>query len=300
MNRSLPLRPLLRQCATEVETGPDRAGRPPCRRMAPRPLDNRELAVDVREFINAPCSGQSPSRGRSVQACRMWRRLAIMRADAASSYLRRSLTLLDKSVANFEGAVADIPDGAVLMIDGFAGPGGTPQNLIRALRDRGARDLTIISNTAGLASVMGFGTIPGSRPTDIGVLVENNQVKKVVASFPVSPSPSNPTAFEKAYQRGEVELEVVPQGTLAERIRAGGAGIAAFYTPTGAGTLIADGKETRVFDGREHIMELGLKADFALLRAHRSDTIGNTVYRGTSRNFNAVMATAAAVTILEV
>jgi 3-oxoacid CoA-transferase A subunit len=207
---------------------------------------------------------------------------------------------LDKSVANFEGAVADIPDGAVLMIDGFAGPGGTPQNLIRALRDRGARDLTIISNTAGLASVMGFGTIPGSRPTDIGVLVENNQVKKVVASFPVSPSPSNPTAFEKAYQRGEVELEVVPQGTLAERIRAGGAGIAAFYTPTGAGTLIADGKETRVFDGREHIMELGLKADFALLRAHRSDTIGNTVYRGTSRNFNAVMATAAAVTILEV
>jgi 3-oxoacid CoA-transferase A subunit len=207
---------------------------------------------------------------------------------------------LDKSVASFEDAVADIPDGAALMIDGFAGPGGTPQNLIRALRDHGARDLTIISNTAGLASVMGFGTIPGSRPTDIGVLVENNQVKKVVASFPVSPSPSNPTAFEKAYQRGEVELEVVPQGTLAERIRAGGAGIAAFYTPTGAGTLIADGKETRVFDGRQHIMELGLKADFALLRAHKSDTMGNTVYRGTSRNFNAVMATAAAVTILEV
>ncbi len=207
---------------------------------------------------------------------------------------------MDKSVASFEDAVADIPDGAALMIDGFAGPGGTPQNLIRALRDHGARDLTIISNTAGLASVMGFGTIPGSRPTDIGVLVENNQVKKVVASFPVSPSPSNPTAFEKAYQRGEVELEVVPQGTLAERIRAGGAGIAAFYTPTGAGTLIADGKETRVFDGRQHIMELGLKADFALLRAHKSDTMGNTVYRGTSRNFNAVMATAAAVTILEV
>ena len=207
---------------------------------------------------------------------------------------------MDKSVASFEDAVADIPDGAALMIDGFAGPGGTPQNLIRALRDHGARDLTIISNTAGLASVMGFGTIPGSRPTDIGVLVENNQVKKVVASFPVSPSPSNPTAFEKAYQRGEVELEVVPQGTLAERIWAGGAGIAAFYTPTGAGTLIADGKETRVFDGRQHIMELGLKADFALLRAHKSDTMGNTVYRGTSRNFNAVMATAAAVTILEV
>jgi 3-oxoacid CoA-transferase A subunit len=207
---------------------------------------------------------------------------------------------LDKTVPSFAEAVADIPDGAVLMIDGFAGPGGTPQNLIRALRDHGAHELTIISNTAGLASVIGFGTIPGDRPTDIGVLVENRQVKKVVASFPVSPSPSKPTAFETAYQRGEVELEVVPQGTLAERIRAGGAGIAAFYTPTGAGTMIADGKETREFDGREYVMELGIKADFALLRAHQADTMGNTVYRGTSRNFNEVMATAANVTVLEV
>ncbi len=150
---------------------------------------------------------------------------------------------MDKTVRTFEDAVADIPDGAVLMIDGFAGPGGTPQNLIRDLRNQGARDLTIISNTAGLASVLGFGTIPGTRPTDIGVRVETGQLKKLGAAFPVSPSPSSPTAFELAYQRGEVELEVVPQGTLAERIRAGGAGIAAFYTPTGAGTLIADGKE---------------------------------------------------------
>ena len=186
------------------------------------------------------------------------------------------------------------------MIDGFAGPGGTPQNLIRALRDHGARDLTIISNTAGLASVTGFGTVPGDRPTDIGALVENEQVKKVIASFPVSPSASRPTAFERAYREGNAELEVVPQGTLAERIRAGGAGIPAFYTPTGAGTLIAEGKEVRTFDGREHLLETALKADFALLRAHRSDELGNTQYRGTSRNFNGVMATAAEVVVMEV
>ena len=207
---------------------------------------------------------------------------------------------MTKIVPTFAEAVADIPDGSTLMIDGFAGPGGTPQNLIRALRDHGAGDLTIISNTAGLASVTGFGTVPGDRPTDIGVLVENEQVKKVIASFPVSPSVSRPTAFERAYREGNAELEVVPQGTLAERIRAGGAGIPAFYTPTGAGTLIAEGKEVRTFDGREHLLETALKADFALLRAHRSDTLGNTQYRGTSRNFNGVMATAAEVVVMEV
>ena len=207
---------------------------------------------------------------------------------------------ISKLFPTFDAAVADIPDGATLMIDGFAGPGGTPQNLIRALRDQGARDLTIISNTAGLASVIGFGTIPGTRPIDVGVLVDNEQVDKVIASYPVSPSPSRPTSFERAYREGKVDLEVVPQGTLAERIRAGGAGIPAFYTPTGLGTLLAEGKETRVFDGREYVMERGLTADFALLRAHKADTLGNVVYRGTSRNFNAVMATAAKVTIMEV
>ena len=207
---------------------------------------------------------------------------------------------MSKIVGSFADAVADIPDGAILMIDGFAGPGGTPQNLIRALRDHGASDLTIISNTAGLASVIGFGTIPGDRPIDIGILVENEQVKKVIASFPVSPSPSRPTAFETAYREGKIDLEVVPQGTLAERIRAGGAGIPAFYTPTGVGTLMAEGKESRVFDGREYLLERSLKADFALLRAHISDTMGNTQYRGTSRNFNGVMATSADVVIMEV
>ena len=207
---------------------------------------------------------------------------------------------MSKIVPSFGEAVADIPDGAILMIDGFAGPGGTPQNLIRALRDHGASDLTIISNTAGLASVIGFGTIPGDRPIDIGILVENEQVRKVIASFPVSPSPSRPTAFETAYREGKIELEVVPQGTLAERIRAGGAGIPAFYTPTGVGTLMGEGKESRVFDGREYLLELALKADFALLRAHRADTMGNTQYKGTSRNFNGVMAATANVVIMEV
>ncbi len=207
---------------------------------------------------------------------------------------------MNKIVPNFDEAVSDISDGAMLMIDGFAGPGGTAQNLIRALRDHGARDLTIISNTAGLASVMGFGTLPGDRPIDIGILVDNEQVKQVIASFPVSPSPSRPTSFERAYLEGKVELEVVPQGTLAERIRAGGAGIPAFYTPTGVGTQIAEGKEIREFDGREYAMERSLNADFALLRANVADTLGNTTYRGTSQNFNGVMATAAKVTIIEV
>ena len=207
---------------------------------------------------------------------------------------------INKVVPSFAESVADIPDGAWVMIDGFAGPGGTPQNLIRALRDRGTRQLTIISNTAGLASVIGFGTIPGDRPDDIGILVDNEQVKKVIASFPVSPSPSRPTSFERAHREGKVDLEVVPQGTLAERIRAGGAGIPAFYTPTGAGTNMAESKETRVFDGREHLLEHALTADFALLRADKADTLGNVVYRGTSQNFNGVMATAARVTIVEV
>ena len=207
---------------------------------------------------------------------------------------------INKVVSSFAEAVADIPDGAWLMIDGFGGTGGTPQNLILALKDHGSKGLTIMSNTAGLASVTGFGSIPGDRPIDIGLLIENEQVKKVIASFPVSPSPSRPTPFERAYREGKVELEVVPQGTLAERIRAGGAGIPAFYTPTGAGTLMAKGKETRLFGGREYILERSLTADFALLRAYKADTLGNVVYTGTSRNFNGVMATAARTTIMEV
>ena len=131
-------------------------------------------------------------------------------------------------------------------------------------------------------------------------MIENGQVAKAIASFPVSPSVSRPSEFELAYRRGEVDLELVPQGTLAERLRAGGAGIHAFYTPTGVGTLIAEGKESRTIDGRDYILEYGLRADFAIIRAHKADTNGNLIYRGTSRNFNAVMAPAARVTIVEV
>ena len=207
---------------------------------------------------------------------------------------------MNKVYSSFNEAVVDIPDSATLMIDGFAGPGGTSQNLIRALRDQGASDLTIISNTAGLASVSGFGTLPGQKPIDIGILVDNGQVGKVIASFPVSPSPSRPTSFEKAYHRGEVELELVPQGTLAERIRAGGAGIPAFFTPTGIGTFVTEGKETRSYDGKEYVLETALKADYALIRGYMADTMGNLSFRGTSMNFNGVMVTAAAISIVEV
>ena len=205
-----------------------------------------------------------------------------------------------KVYADGPSAIADLPDGATVFIDGFGGPGGMAHYLLVSLRDRGSRELTIVSNTAGIARVVSFGTPPGHTAIDHSVLVENGQVAKAIASFPVSPSPTRPSEFELAYRRGECELELVPQGTLAERLRAGGAGIEAFYTPTGAGTLIAEGKESRVIDGREYILEHALHADFALIRAHKADTRGNLVYRGTSRNFNAVMAPAARTTVVEV
>lgn len=205
-----------------------------------------------------------------------------------------------KVYADGPSAIADLPDGATVFIDGFGGPGGMAHYLLISLRDLGSRSLTIVSNTAGIARVVSFGTPPGHTAIDHSVLVENGQVAKAIASFPVSPSVSRPSEFELAYRRGEVDLELVPQGTLAERLRAGGAGIEAFYTPTGAGTLIAEGKESRVINGREHILEYGLCADFALIRAHKADTRGNLVYRGTSRNFNAVMAPAARITVVEV
>ena len=197
-------------------------------------------------------------------------------------------------------ALSDLPDGATVFIDGFGGPGGMAHYLLISLRDRGSRELTIVSNTAGIARVVSFGTPPGRTAIDHSALIENGQVAKAIASFPVSPSVSRPSEFELAYRRGEVDLELVPQGTLAERLRAGGAGIHAFYTPTGAGTLIAEGKETRNIDGQDYILEYGLRADFAIIRAHKADTNGNLVYRGTSRNFNAVMAPAARVTVVEV
>ena len=197
-------------------------------------------------------------------------------------------------------AMADLPDGATVMIDGFAGPGGMPHYLLVSLRDHGARGLTIIGNTAGIARVVNFGTPAGQQAIDHTLLIDNGQVSKAVASYPVSPSASRPTAFELAYRRGDVDLELVPQGTLAERLRSGGAGIVAFYTPTGVGTLIAEGKESRIINGKEYILEKGLRADFCIIRGYKADKLGNVIYKGTSRNFNPVMAPAADITIVEV
>lgn len=187
-----------------------------------------------------------------------------------------------KVIGGAAEAVALIPDGATIMVGGF-GLCGIPENLIAALHDAGTRDLTIISNNAG---VDGFG---------LGVLLETRQVRRIVGTYV-----GENQEFERQYLSGELEVELVPQGTFAERIRAGGAGIGGFFTPTGYGTVVADGKETRIIDGVPHVLEAPLKADFALVKAWRGDHVGNLVYRRTARNFNPMMASAARVTIAEV
>jgi 3-oxoadipate CoA-transferase alpha subunit len=181
-------------------------------------------------------------------------------------------------------AVADIHDGATIMFAGFGGA-GVPNELIKALADRRIRDIIAITNNCG------------SGKQGIAMLFENNQIRKVIATFPI---PGGSQVFEQRYLAGEVELELVPQGTLAERIRAGGAGIPAFYTPTGVGTELTQGREVRRFNGRTYVLELALKADYAFIRGYRADRYGNVVYNKTARNFNSVMATAADVTIAEV
>lgn len=200
---------------------------------------------------------------------------------------------INKAVATFDEAVADIPDGAIILIGNFAGPGGTPYYLIQALQRQGAKNLTIVANTAG-------GTGLTLDYEDHKILFENKQVKKVIATFPFSTSPSHPSLAEKQILVGEVELELVPQGTLAERIRCGAAGIPAFYTPTGYDTVVAKGKEVKWFDGRPCLLEHAIKADYALVRAYRADKMGNLIYRGTQRQFNPVMAMNARITIAEV
>src|SRR4030042_4788472 len=200
---------------------------------------------------------------------------------------------INKVYETFDKAVADIPDGAWGFIGNFAGPGGTPYFLIHALARQGAKNLTIVANTAG-----GIGLTLDY--DDHRILFENGQVKKVIASFPFSTSASKPSPAEKQILAGKVELELIPQGTLAERIRCGAAGIRAFYTPTGYGTVVARGKEVKWFDGRPCLLEKAIKADFALVRAYRADEKGNLVYRGTMRQFNPIMAMNAGVTIAEV
>ncbi len=189
---------------------------------------------------------------------------------------------MDKTVRNADEAVADVPDGALIMMGGF-GLCGIPENLIAALRRKGTRNLTVVSNNAGVDD---FG---------IGLLLETRQVKKMIATYV-----GENKLFESLVLKGEMEVELNPQGTLSERIRAGGAGIPGFYTPTGYGTLIGKGKEVRDFNGRPCVLEHALRADFAFVKAWKGDRWGNLVYRKTARNFNPVMATAARVTIAEV
>jgi 3-oxoacid CoA-transferase subunit A len=191
---------------------------------------------------------------------------------------------MNKVVADATAALAHagVRDGAVIMMGGF-GLCGIPENLILAVRELGLKDLTVISNNAGVAD---FG---------LGILLQTRQVRKMIATYV-----GENEVFERQFLDGSLEVELVPQGTFAERIRAGGAGIAAFYTPTGVGTTIAQGKETRLFDGREYVLEHGLRANFAFVKGHTGDPLGNIVYRMTARNFNPMMATAGAVTIAEV
>jgi 3-oxoadipate CoA-transferase alpha subunit len=197
-------------------------------------------------------------------------------------------------------AVADIPDGATIMIGGFGHAVDKPQGLIKALANRGVRNLTIISNAAGGAGKLGIGSLGGKPFVDEELLIENGQVKKVICSVPASLVMSKPNAFERLYREGRIELEIVPQGTLAEKIRAGGAGVGGFYTPTGVGTQIEKGKEKRIIEGKEMILEFALRADYSLIKAYKADTMGNLIYRGIMRSFNAIMPQAVKTAIAEV
>jgi 3-oxoacid CoA-transferase subunit A len=189
---------------------------------------------------------------------------------------------MNKVVASADEAIKDVFDGATIMVGGF-GLCGMPENLIRALARRGTKNLTTISNNAG---VDGFG---------MGLLLANGQIRRHIGTYV-----GENKLLEQMVLEGKLQLDLVPQGTFSERIRAGGAGIAAFFTPTGFGTVVAEGKETRDFDGRMYVMERALKADFAFVKAWKGDKWGNLVYRKTARNFNPMMATAAKVTIAEV
>ncbi|MDB5916122.1 MAG: pcaI [Massilia sp.] len=192
--------------------------------------------------------------------------------------------MIDKTFESLERAVADVPDGATVMIGGF-GNAGMPAALIDALIAQGARDLTIVNNNAG------------NGETGLAALLKAKRVRKIICSFPRQ---ADSQVFDALFRSGEIELELTPQGNLAERIRAAGAGIGGFFTPTGYGTLLAEGKETRLIDGRHYVLESPIHADFALIKAHRGDRWGNLVYRKTARNFGPIMASAAKITIAQV
>jgi len=189
---------------------------------------------------------------------------------------------MNKVISGAAEAVERIPEGSVILMGGF-GLCGIPENLIAALRAKGTRNLTVVSNNAGVDD---FG---------IGILLQSRQVRKMISTYV-----GENDIFERQCLSGELEVELVPQGTFAERLRAAGAGIPAFYTPTGVGTPVAEGKEVREFDGRRYLLERGLRGDFAFVKAWKGDRLGNLIYRKTARNFNPLMAAAATVTITEV
>jgi 3-oxoacid CoA-transferase subunit A len=189
---------------------------------------------------------------------------------------------MDKRIASADAAIAKLTDGATILIGGF-GLCGIPENLIAAVRSKGTKDLTIVSNNAGVDD---FG---------IGLLLQQHQVKKMISTYV-----GENKLFERLVLSGELQVELNPQGTLSERLRAGGAGIPAFYTPTGYGTMVADNKETREFDGRQYVLERALRGNFAFIKAWKGDRWGNLIYRKTARNFNPMMATAADYVIAEV
>ena len=192
--------------------------------------------------------------------------------------------MIDKRVANCASAVANIKDGDTVMIGGF-GEAGSPIELIHALIDHGVKNLTVINNNTGSGRV------------GLAALIENGQVAKMICSYPRT---ANSLVFPELYRSGKIDLELVPQGTLAERIRAGGAGVPAFFTKTSVGTPLAEGKELRNFDGEDYVMERGLKADFALIKAKKADRYGNLVFNKTARNFAPIMAMAAKTTLVQV
>jgi 3-oxoacid CoA-transferase subunit A len=235
---------------------------PPRSRLA-RAAAGQRLEVDD--------SGSRPQAVSSLQLRRLRDRLhGLWRSDD-----------VNKVVASADAAVADIPDGAVIMSGGF-GLCGNPENLIDALHRKGSKNLTIISNNCGTTEL------------GLGILLQARQVKKMVASYV-----GENKEFERQLLAGELQVELTPQGTLAERIRAGGCGIGGFFTPTGVGTEIAKGKEVRTLDGRDYLLELPLKADFALVRAWKADKWGNCIFHETARNFSPLMAMAAKTTIVE-
>jgi len=195
----------------------------------------------------------------------------------------------NKIYETMDAAVADIPDGVTILSPGFSGV-GVPRNLLAALNRQGAKNLTGVSNNAGTVD----------ENVDIGTLVEAGQMKKMICAFTAATHPSQVTPFTRMYNNDEIDAELVPQGTLAERLRCAAAGIGGFYTPTSVGTELAEGKEHREFNGRMHVLELPLPGDYGLIRAWKADTTGNLVFRLTQRNFNPLMAMAATVTIVEV